>query len=52
MQQLNIIERIREALSDGTTLSIHGLAKKTGLHYLTVKRYLELIEKMKKKCLN
>lgn len=46
--QLNILEKIREALSDGTILSINELSKKTGLHYLTVKRYLKLIEKMKK----
>jgi len=48
MQQINILEKILEALADGTILSINELSKKTGLHYLTVKRYLKLIEKMKK----
>jgi len=45
--QLDIIRKIQEALSLGVAFSIHELSQKTGLHYITVKKYIKLIEAMK-----
>ena len=48
LNQITILEKIQNALSSGNVLSIHELSKKTGLHYITVKKYIKLIETMKK----
>lgn len=48
LNQIKILEKIQNALSSGNALSIHELSKRTGLHYATVKKYIKLIETMKK----
>lgn len=48
LNQIKILEKIQNALSTGNAFSIHELSKKTGLHYVTVKKYIKLIEIMKK----
>jgi DNA-binding transcriptional regulator YhcF (GntR family) len=48
LNQIIKLEKIQTALSSGNVLSIHELAKKTGLHYVTVKKYIKLIEIMEK----
>lgn len=46
MQVIGKIERT--LLETGKPMSINKLAKKTGLHYTTVKRYVTLLESVKK----
>jgi len=48
LNQITILEKIQSVLSSGKAVSVHELSKKTGLHYLTVKRYIKLIQTMKK----
>ena len=45
---LEIIERMFEILSkERDALSVNQLAKRTGLHNITVKRYLKIIQTVK-----
>jgi response regulator of citrate/malate metabolism len=48
INQIKILEKIQSVLSSGNVFSVHELSKKTGLHYVTVKKYIKLIETMKK----
>jgi response regulator of citrate/malate metabolism len=48
LNQIKILKKIQNALHSGDTLSIHELSKRSGLHYVTVKKYIKLIETMKK----
>ena len=48
LNQIIKLEKIQSVLSSGNVLSIHELAKRTGLHYVTVKKYIKLIETMEK----
>lgn len=41
---LEIIEAIFEALESGRACSINELSKQTKLHYVTVRRYVRIIE--------
>lgn len=41
---LEIIEKMFKALDSGRPFSINELAQETGLHNLTVRRYVKLIE--------
>ncbi len=44
---LEIIEKMFKALESGRPFSINELAQKTGLHNLTVRRYVKIIEIVK-----
>ena len=46
LNQITILEKIQNALSSGQVLSVHQLSKRTGLHFVTVKKYIKLIETM------
>jgi len=48
LNQITILKKIQNALSSGNAISVHELSKRTGLHYITVKKYIKLIETMKK----
>lgn len=41
---LEIIEKIFEALEKGKPCSVNEISKETKLHYVTVRRYVRLIE--------
>lgn len=41
---LEIIEKMFKALESGRPFSINELAQKTGLHNVTVRRYIKIIE--------
>jgi hypothetical protein len=45
---LEIIESIFEALDKGGAFTVNSLSKETGLHCLTVKRYIKLIKVIKR----
>ena len=41
---LEIIEKIFEALEKGRPFSINELSQETGIHNITIRRYIRLIE--------
>lgn len=41
---LEIIEAMFKALETGRPFSINGLAKETGMHNITVKKYMRIIQ--------
>ena len=41
---MEIVERIFQALEKGRACSMNELSKETKLHYVTVRRYIRLIE--------
>lgn len=43
-----IMEEIFEALEKGKALSINEISKETGIHSITVKRYIRMIELVRK----
>ncbi len=43
-----IMEEIFEALEKGKALSINEISKETGVHHITVKRYIRMIELVRK----
>lgn len=46
---LEIIEQIMKALEeDETALSINQLSQKTGIHNITIRRYIRIIEVVRK----
>lgn len=46
--QLQVIQKIEKSLQTGRPMSLHRLSKVTGLHYTTVKRYVNLLDAVKK----
>lgn len=44
---LEIIERILHELETGRACSVNELSKRTQLHYVTVRRYVKIIEMVK-----
>lgn len=45
---LEIIEEMFEALDSGKPFSINSLSKETGIHNVTIKRYIKIIKKVRK----
>jgi len=45
---LEIIEQIMNALECGRPFSMNELAKETGMHNITIKRYVQIIERVRK----
>jgi len=45
---LAIMEKIFQALEEGRTFTLHELSKETGLHHLTVRRYVQIIETVRR----
>ena len=44
---LEIIEKILQTLEKGSPCSVNELSKRTKLHYVTVRRYVRIIEKVR-----
>jgi len=44
---LEIMEKILEALEKGRPFSVNEISKETKLHYVTVRRYVRMIELVK-----
>lgn len=45
---IEIIEQIFDALEKGRPFTINELAKETGIHNITIKRYIRLIQIVRK----
>jgi len=45
---IEIMERMLKVLESGRCFSINELANETGLHNVTVKKYIEIIEMVRK----
>ncbi|MBU0899111.1 MAG: hypothetical protein KKB03_00100 [Nanoarchaeota archaeon] len=45
---LEIIEQILNALECGRPQSMNELAKETGMHNITIRRYVKIIERVRK----
>lgn len=45
---LEIIEQILNALECGRPRSMNELAKETGMHNITIRRYVKIIERVRK----
>jgi len=46
--QLKVVQKIEKSLQSGRPMSLHRLSKVTGLHYTTVKRYINLLDAVQK----
>ncbi len=46
---LSIIEEMFSCLEEGRPFSINEMAKKTGIHNITIRRYVRIIERVKSK---
>lgn len=46
--QLEVIQKIEKTLESGRPMSLHRVSKVTGLHYTTVRRYVNLLDSVQK----